>query len=288
MRKQHLLDLEKYLIYRRKFKLSSLFSTWNKRTNKHNRTKRILEYNILNKRKKIMQIFFHELLRHSKLSLKYKIEKITQKTMALEDNLNKQMECMNLIDEEKCQYSQKFVVLNEEIEFQKREIEKRNLEIANYKKIIQNLEKEEGEWRKKEKELICEIQNRDHEYKNILYDFETNLNVKTKQNEILTNENNKLSKTLKELNQEFECKLIYFLFLFFYKKTFLLIIVKKSELMQEKKSLNDKTNYSAIASKETEQKLKNSIKIASEFKSIIEKNNFEVSFFYFTFSVLLH
>lgn len=159
-----------------------------------------------------MQIFFHELLRHSKLSLKHKIEKITQKTLALEDNLNKQMECMNLIDEEKCQYSQKFMVLNEEVEFQKRELEKKNLEISNYKKIIKNLESEDGEWRKKEKELMYEIQNRDHEYKNILYDFETNLNVKTKQNEILTNENNKLSMTLKELNQEFECTYYFFNF----------------------------------------------------------------------------
>ena len=205
MRKRHLLDLDNYLIYRRKFKVSTIFSKWNKRTNKQNRTKRVLAHNLLSKRKKIMQIFFNELLRHSKLSLKHKIEKITQKTMALEDNLNKQMECMNLIDEEKCQYSQKFVILNEEVEFQKRELEKKNLEIANYKKITQNLEREEGEWRRKEKEFICEIQNRDHEYKNILYDFETNLNVKAKQNEILTNGNNKLSRTLKELNQEFEC-----------------------------------------------------------------------------------
>jgi hypothetical protein len=56
--------------------------------------------------------------------------------------------------------------------------------------------------------------------------------------------------------------------------------VKKSEIVQEKKNIHEKKNYSELAAKETEQKLKNSIRVASEFKHIIEKNNLDVHLFF--------
>ena len=138
------------------------------------------------------------------------------------------------------------------------------------KKKILGFEKEEEIWKSKEESLLKNIEKKELDKNGVLNEYEVVLEEKNKKIDDLLAEIKKLEKNIKIMNEETSCNGLFFNF-------FIKIrLVKQNTFVGSEKKLLDKCNVADKMIQDTEKKLKNSIKMATEFKNKIESQKSEV------------
>lgn len=219
-------------------------------TRLNQRNRGVLELFAARKRKNLCKVFLFELVKETKQGLKQNMARVLAKTALLEANLRDNLKFTKDSDSEKIDIRNKATLFQEEIAKLNMQVEERDREINNMRRALHQAEKNE-------KNYLDEISTKN----SIIKELENKLHRNTSENqyvygeyekeiEILKDEKTNLLRKVSTLESE--------------------VSVSKKALMETEKMLLDNSNKTDGIVKDVEKKFANSVKMASEFRNVIE------------------
>lgn len=250
-------NLEKHLARAERNKVTSVLFGWFNYTRLKKRNREVLELMAAKKKFSLYKAVLFELMKNSRTSLKQNMARILAKSALLEADARDNQKYVNDVDAEKVEIRDKAHLYQEEVVKLNIQVEERDREIHNMRRVIQQSEKNE-------KSLLEEITIKN----SIVKELESKLHRNGSESQYVYSEYDKEIELLKEeratlmrrvgaLENEVD--------------------FKQKSLFETEKTLLDKSNQAEGIIKDVEKKFANSVKMASEFRNVIEVKDDQVT-----------